>query len=124
MTFRAVPAATIVAIRPDAAEAEDDHDVADPDPAPAHGAVSGRQHVREEDGILVRHLVRDAPQAAVGERNPDQLGLAALEPRVHARVAEQRARLALGAPPGTAVRAAAVRGHARVHHPLARSAAE
>jgi hypothetical protein len=74
--------------QPHAAEAQDHHHVADRDAAAADGAVTGREHVRKEHRVLVRDRIGDRPQAAVGERDPHQVGLATLEPRIDARVAE------------------------------------
>ena len=60
-----------------------------------------------------------AQQAAVGGRHADELGLAAVEPRVDAGVAEQRPPLALRDAARAAVRAGAVRDRARAHDALA-----
>ena len=85
------------------------------------GAVPGREDVGKEDGRLVRHSIGERAQSAIGVRNPYELGLTAVEPRVYARVPEERASLALSDAPSCAGRAGAVRDHARVDHALARS---
>src|SRR5439155_22183225 len=85
------------------------------------GCVAGRQDVREEDGRLVGDVVGEAAERAVGVGAAHELRLAAVQPRVDARVAEERAALALRDPPGGTGRTGAVRDHARVHDPLART---
>src|SRR5206468_2028 len=75
--------------------AADDHDrVAVCDAAADDRAVAGGKDVGEEDGRLVRDLVRKWAERTVGVRDADELGLASVEARIHARVPEERATLA------------------------------
>ena len=91
--------------QPDGSEADDADEVALADAAACdHGVEGRRQVVGEEDGSVVRHRVRQRREHAVGVRHADELGLPAVELRVDARVAEERAARALGDPPGAAGR--------------------
>src|SRR5439155_4816054 len=76
------------------------------------------QDVREEDGRLVAHLVRERAQRAIGLRHANQLRLPAVESRIDAGVAEERAALALRDAAGAAGGTRAVRDHARVDDAL------